>query len=91
MINKIFAAVILFVLVVGTILLAHLISHVIIKVNEILKYNPSGELNALAPKAIKKAMIKMGPYKDYRLYPQTGRLEVLVDGKWLRLEYNKEK
>jgi len=52
MINKIFAGVIGFVLVMGTIVLTYLISHVVIKVNEILEYNPSAELNALAKKGL---------------------------------------
>jgi len=41
---------------------------------------------SLAPREIKRAMEKMGPLKDYRLLPG-GRLEVRVEGKWLRLCY----
>lgn len=35
---------------------------------------------------IKATVYKMGPMKDYRLFPD-GRLEVMVKGKWLRLKY----
>ena len=35
---------------------------------------------------VKAAIYKMGPGKDYRLFPD-GRLEVSVSGKWMRLRY----
>lgn len=37
---------------------------------------------------IKKAIYKMGPKKDYRLHP-SGKLEVKVNGEWLRLNYER--
>ena len=37
---------------------------------------------------VKKAMLRMGPYKDYRLFPgEGGRLEVRVGEEYLRLQY----
>ena len=49
---------------------------------------PSIEASLTSP-AVKRAMEKMGPLKTYRLYPlsEGGRLEVMVEGKWLRLRY----
>ena len=35
---------------------------------------------------IKRAMNKMGPYKDYRILPNK-KLQVKVKGKWLFLKY----
>ena len=40
----------------------------------------------LASQEVKQAMKKMGPGKNYRMLPD-GRLQVLVEGKWLRLRY----
>jgi len=48
-------------------------------------YVQGGHASVASPE-IKRAMKKMGPLKDYRLLPG-GRLEVLVEGKWLRLRY----
>lgn len=44
--------------------------------------NGSGKV---ASEEIKRAMIKMGPMKDYRVLPN-GKLQVLVKGKWLYLK-----
>ena len=38
---------------------------------------------------IKKAMLKMGPYKEYRILADE-TLQVKVNGKWLRLRYEKK-
>ena len=35
---------------------------------------------------MERACQKMGPYYDYRIWPG-GRLEVFLNGKWLRLRY----
>ena len=48
--------------------------------------------SGLASPAVKRAMQKMGPLKTYRLHPPSGeeeggRLEVLVERKWLHLRY----
>ena len=42
--------------------------------------------NKVCSPEIKAAIYKMGPGKDYRLFPD-GRLEVNVKGEWLRLDY----
>ena len=43
---------------------------------------------SLCSPEVKKAIKRMGPYKDYRLFPGIGgRLEVRVDGDWLKLRY----
>jgi len=41
----------------------------------------------VAPEPIKRAMLKMGPYKNYRIIG--GRLQVQVKGKWLNLKTEK--
>ena len=38
----------------------------------------------LAPEHIKRAMLKMGPGKNYRILPN-GKLQVEVKGEWLNL------
>ena len=48
----------------------------------------SGVAAGLAPPEVVRAMKKMGPLKDYRLFP-SGRLEVRVNGKWLYLKTQK--
>ena len=48
-----------------------------------IEYKP---VNKVCSPEIKEAIYKMGPGKDYRLFPD-GRLEVKVEGKWLRLRY----
>lgn len=40
----------------------------------------------VAPLPIKKAILKMGPYYDYRLLPDK-TLQVQLNGKWRRLRY----
>lgn len=40
----------------------------------------------VAPPEIKQAMIKMGPYKDYRMLDDE-TLQVKVNNKWLRLRH----
>ena len=42
--------------------------------------------NEVCSPEIKAAIYKMGPGKDYRLF-SNGRLEVMVEGEWLRLRY----
>jgi len=44
--------------------------------------------NRVCSPEIKAAIYKMGPGKDYRLFPD-GRLEVKVEGEWLRLRYER--
>ena len=48
-----------------------------------IKYKSS---NRVCSPKIKAAIYKMGPGKDYRLFSD-GRLEVKVEGEWLRLRY----
>ncbi len=47
-------------------------------------HNPNGAMVA-APE-IKRAMQKMGPWYEYRLFP-SGVLEVKLNGQWLKLRY----
>jgi hypothetical protein len=41
------------------------------------------------PSAVRTAILKMGPYKQY-IITADGKLLVEVNNKWLRLHYNKE-
>jgi len=49
-------------------------------------YVEPGVSCGLVAKDIRLAMVKMGPGKQYRLFPD-GTLQVKVENQWLRLRY----